>query len=867
MLDSSQYSDADILQAAGLSGQTAPVDSAILNQESGNNPNAPTSIDGAVGQSQIIPATFARFAHPGEDIHNPADNLAVGQRYRDYLKTRFNNDPARVATAYFSGEGNVAPAGSPTPWLKDKQDGNGKSVSGYVSDVLGRMGNAIIPSASAEDAPQNTQPPAQVPTVSGANQPSNNSQPSAVPNSGGTQNAIDPSQYSDADILQAAGIAPSKPTASAKQPSSALGSLWDLLSKGTDASIKGGAQLESNIIAPFLSEDSKQKLRDAGLYDVKHPEIKNGFARSVAESPLGAYSQAVYSGIGAPVAPVIQGAGELARKDGVPQSALDLLGAGATIAGVAGPGNPTAKSSVAPAVGGLVDWLNANDIGGGGGTAGRVPATSILNDTSGVPIKAESIPESIKTTDSGKPLDLSPRTQGEGMADLTKFLANDGIDLNKVADDLEAAQKIDPHARAIDVMAQEQDGIPGAPNVLGLAKSIAQSPGVGRSLAAEMVKRGYTATQDIGNSFNRGLSGSDFYNIKNDAIQSKEGTGPLYDAAYSHPGNQNVQSPVINRILKTDAGKSALQYAAKRINADMSQMVKPDPELAAQAKLAGQAVRGGVGKGLKLQTYQYIKEGFDEQISKAYRAGENGLGSSLTAQKNTLINQLDSFDATKSNGQPGAYAQARKTYSTAAKIQEAADNGRKFMSQDPEAIKNLFENDNISAPEKKAYAAGAGRAFQDMLDRVRDGSNPVQTVWTESLRKRLEPMMTKDAFKQLSAEMALHQVKSRVNKIVTGSDTAANQSFAQKPPSTVAGSALRMLGNSLEPGMIIGKLGDIADKALQKQAEKMTEGSKAVAMRYLTTKDPEAIRFLARNQKQAQQRPIRIGLSLKRKGE
>lgn len=854
MLDSSQYSNAEILKAAGLAGSSAPVDSAILNQESGNNPNAPTSIDGAVGQSQIIPATFARFALPGEDIHNPQDNLAVGQRYRDYLKTRFNNDPARVATAYFSGEGNVAGPDSPTPWIKDRQDGNGKTVSGYVSDVLGRIGNTIVPSAqAAENDPQSNQSSAQISTVPSIDQSSNNSQPVSISSGNSSQkSSITPNQYSDAEVLQATGISPSNIDASKQsQSSSPLAALWDLMKSGTDSSIRGGAQLESNIIAPFLSEANRQKLRDAGIYDVKHPEIKNGFSRAIAESPLGAYSQAVYGGVYAPLGPVARKAGDLARKAGVPQDVLDLAGAGAAILGAAGVPNPLAKSSIATPVGGLVDWLNKNDIGTRENTTGLSPVKSIFSDTSSGSSGREPIPESIKTTDSGTPLSATPRSQGEGAADLSKFLANDGIDLNKVANDLETAQKIDPNARAIDVMAQDQDGIPGAPNVLGLAKSIAQSPGMGRSLAAEMVKRGYSATQDIGNSFDRGLSGSDFYNIKNDAIQSKEGSGPLYDQAYSHPGNQNIQSPIINRILKTNAGTSALRYATNRINADMSQMVKPDPELAAQAKLAGQIIKGEAGNGLKLQTYQYIKEGFDEQINKAYNSGEKGLASSIATQKNSLVSQLDNLDATKSKGQSGAYAQARKTYSTGAKIQEASDNGRKFMSQDPEAIKELFADPNISAPQKKAYAAGAGRAFQDMLDKVSDGSNPVQAIWKQSLRKRLEPMMTPAAFKRLSDEMALHQVKSRVNKIVTGSPTAANEAFSAKPSATPIGSALRIFGGALEPGMIIGKLGDIADKSLQKHAQKMSNGSKAVAMRYLTTKDPEAIRFLARMQERA----------------
>lgn len=112
---------------------------AILAQESGNNPNVGTSVDGARGIGQILPETFNRFAQPGENINNPSDNARVSNRILDTYMQKYG-DPARAATAYFSGEGNVAPPGSPTPWKRDTHDGNNKYVSSYVSDIMNRMG-------------------------------------------------------------------------------------------------------------------------------------------------------------------------------------------------------------------------------------------------------------------------------------------------------------------------------------------------------------------------------------------------------------------------------------------------------------------------------------------------------------------------------------------------------------------------------------------------------------------------------------------------------------------------------------------------------------------------------------------------------
>lgn len=137
-------------QAAPLNG-TAPeapkevtpetVSAAIVQQESQGNPKVPTSASGAVGPGQIMPDTWKRYATPGEKIDNPADNLAVSRRITDAYMQKYGGDPQRVAVAYFSGEGNVAGEGSPTPWLHDTVDANGKRVSEYVKDVANRVGD------------------------------------------------------------------------------------------------------------------------------------------------------------------------------------------------------------------------------------------------------------------------------------------------------------------------------------------------------------------------------------------------------------------------------------------------------------------------------------------------------------------------------------------------------------------------------------------------------------------------------------------------------------------------------------------------------------------------------------------------------
>ena len=130
---------------------------AIEHHESGGNPNAVSPV-GARGPRQIMPATFRQWALPGENINNPADNRAVSDRMLAHYLQQYGGDAQRAAVAYFSGPGNVAPPGSPTPWISNKGDGN-NTVAQYVAATAGRMGVAgtapPVSSSAPASAPAN----------------------------------------------------------------------------------------------------------------------------------------------------------------------------------------------------------------------------------------------------------------------------------------------------------------------------------------------------------------------------------------------------------------------------------------------------------------------------------------------------------------------------------------------------------------------------------------------------------------------------------------------------------------------------------------------------------------------------------------
>jgi len=128
----------------------------LHSQESGGAATAPTSSAGAVGGYQIKPATFSQYINPGEhlDINSLADQRVVASRIVEDGLRRSGGDPQGAAVAYFSGVGNVAPPGNPTPWKKDLVDpSSGLSVSQYVQQVSAKAAKAgmLITKASVLD--------------------------------------------------------------------------------------------------------------------------------------------------------------------------------------------------------------------------------------------------------------------------------------------------------------------------------------------------------------------------------------------------------------------------------------------------------------------------------------------------------------------------------------------------------------------------------------------------------------------------------------------------------------------------------------------------------------------------------------------
>jgi hypothetical protein len=102
----------DVITAAQLAGVPPELALAIWGQESSSGRNAKTSSKGAVGDFQVMPATFRRYM-PDGDINNPVDNMQAGLAVLADGLRKAKGDHEGAAQFYYHGR--VLPEGAEGP--------------------------------------------------------------------------------------------------------------------------------------------------------------------------------------------------------------------------------------------------------------------------------------------------------------------------------------------------------------------------------------------------------------------------------------------------------------------------------------------------------------------------------------------------------------------------------------------------------------------------------------------------------------------------------------------------------------------------------------------------------------------------------
>lgn len=106
-----------ITDAAASRGWNPAIPLGLAMMESGWN-NTVVSSAGALGLFQVLPATGewagTYLLNRAVDLRDPADNVAVGMAYLDYLYDRFDGNAELAVAAYFEGPRRTEAAGGPS---------------------------------------------------------------------------------------------------------------------------------------------------------------------------------------------------------------------------------------------------------------------------------------------------------------------------------------------------------------------------------------------------------------------------------------------------------------------------------------------------------------------------------------------------------------------------------------------------------------------------------------------------------------------------------------------------------------------------------------------------------------------------------
>lgn len=293
----------------------------------------------------------------------------------------------------------------------------------------------------------------------------------------------------------------------------------------------------------------------------------------------------------------------------------------------------------------------------------------------------------------------------------------------------------------------------GGTPVKGLTERIANAPGLGqqvidKALTARDSGAGLRIAQDVNQGIANG--GSTFTTAQALDRARSAAASPLYEEAFK--ANPSISSPKLDRILQTDAGQDALAGARQRMSNKMALMGTPDPELMEQAREAGQKIEGGngVASGLKLQTWDQIKQQFDDMIAAKKRAVLSGTARrgevrDIVDLKNGLVNELDKLDVTAKAGpnsfkpEGGAYVRARSAYSGPSSSIDALEDGTQIFGKHPDEIASDISN--LSPGDKEFYKLGAANAIKERIAKTRLGGDEAKNiVGSEWSKSQLKPL-------------------------------------------------------------------------------------------------------------------------------
>lgn len=238
--------------------------------------------------------------------------------------------------------------------------------------------------------------------------------------------------------------------------------------------------------------------------------------------------------------------------------------------------------------------------------------------------------------------------------------------------------------------------------------------------------------------------------------QRSQAAGPLYQRLYKVdvPVDQELAG-IVSRAMILGADKTAQKIATGR---NLPWTLSDD---------------AANGAGIySMRDLDQLKQGIDDLMGSSAAldkatGGPNRLGSALEVLRKELLGKLDATTF-------GKYAEARNAFSGPSSIIDAANSGRRALTQDDSAITSMLKG--LSPPEVDGFRIGAYEALRAKLGTA-GGQTNIINMWREpTTQERLRAIFgTERSFREFASKVAAEGKLKSVEGIGRGSQTAARQ--------------------------------------------------------------------------------------------
>jgi hypothetical protein len=204
----------------------------------------------------------------------------------------------------------------------------------------------------------------------------------------------------------------------------------------------------------------------------------------------------------------------------------------------------------------------------------------------------------------------------------------------------------------------------------------------------------------------------------------------------------------------------------------------------------------------------HIKRGLDQLVTKETKpdGSVSPVGAAVAELRARMIGLMDQATANPQTGQ-SLYKQARDAFAGPSALIDAANAGRRVLTKDEVSIASALEG--MSTSEREAFRIGAYEALHNKLG-TQGGRTELMNAWkNDSTREKLQAMFGQDlrSYREFAAELAKESAKRGIQKVNTGSQTAARMAgVADVDSAAIADLAGAAVGAKVNPLEALGSV-------------------------------------------------------------